>query len=309
MKKHYDWPRLGSSETQRAEPYRIRPPDDRGNTDLHLAASRGDDDEVSQYINAAKMKAKYDHIDVKGLINAKNKSGETALYLANSTDIPGPDLEKRLKYNNVVKLLLENKAEPNITHQYRGTPLYHSIINRNPDTTSLLLQHNANPNLKNDYSKETPLHSAVLNYNHLEPLYFTQTPIIESLVRHGADTNVRDEYGNTPLDLAKKRNTNAVPILTEAIQKAKLDNTYNARKPLLELTHGLQYSNTDALENPAEKYLQSELAQREILGNIDDETKGGKFRKYKSYKLSKKYNKRNTKKNKIRRRSKRHHKK
>ena len=66
------------------------------------------------------------------------------------------------KNSNLVKLLLENNANPNLTDQNNSTALHFSVIFNQQEIIELLMKHNANPNIKDnrwntalDYAKIT----------------------------------------------------------------------------------------------------------------------------------------------------------
>lgn len=63
-------------------------------------------------------------------------------------------------------------------------------------TVDLLVKNGANVNLIGDYGR-TPLHCAVFDGG------LESVPIIELLRTHGADTETRDTFGQTPAKLAR----------------------------------------------------------------------------------------------------------
>lgn len=63
-----------------------------------------------------------------------------------------------------------------------------------PNIIKLLLQHNANPNVRYRFKNATPLHAAA---------FHNAPDIVIELLRHGADKNVYDERGFTPLEIAR----------------------------------------------------------------------------------------------------------
>ncbi|KAK7489351.1 hypothetical protein BaRGS_00019459 [Batillaria attramentaria] len=93
-----------------------------------------------------------------------------------------------------VKLLLEWGSMPNIRDKWGQSPLHYSICAQFLDTASILLEHmDASAveiiNDKDRYGK-TPLHSAADSAN---------VEAIEILLKHGADVNIRNFDGITPL--------------------------------------------------------------------------------------------------------------
>ena len=66
------------------------------------------------------------------------------------------------KNSNLVKLLLENNANPNLTDQNNSTALHFSVIFNQQEIIELLIKYKANPNIKDnrgntalDYAKIT----------------------------------------------------------------------------------------------------------------------------------------------------------
>ncbi len=66
------------------------------------------------------------------------------------------------KNSNLVKLLLENNANPNLTDQNNSTALHFSVIFNQQEIIELLMKHKADPNIKDnrgntalDYAKIT----------------------------------------------------------------------------------------------------------------------------------------------------------
>jgi ankyrin repeat protein len=91
---------------------------------------------------------------------------------------------------NVARLLVEHGADPNSCHpMFRFHPLYVALEKGQLDLSQLLLKHGANPNAR-DYDGETLLH---VSSRHSEP------KVARGLLELGADVNVRDNRGHTPL--------------------------------------------------------------------------------------------------------------
>lgn len=91
------------------------------------------------------------------------------------------------------KLLLENKARPNITNKAGASPLHIATFFSNVDIVNMLVQAGANPNLQNRKGN-TPLHYAVYGNN-----YF----ITKILKENGANWLIKDVRDKTALDYAK----------------------------------------------------------------------------------------------------------
>ncbi len=88
----------------------------------------------------------------------------------------------------IVKLLLEHKADPNSKDSDDSTSLFCAVDNCNVKIAKLLLEHNADPNVKNSYDN-TPLFRAVDRCN---------VEIVKLLLEHKADPNSKGrmfDYG------------------------------------------------------------------------------------------------------------------
>lgn len=102
-------------------------------------------------------------------------------------------------HNDVVELLLTNKADVNATDDSGRTPLHLAVTNGNTDTVKLLLANQAKINTRDIYGT-TPLHYAA-DKGHLE--------VVKLLLSSGANVYVTNSVGETPLMMAAKiRNEN-----------------------------------------------------------------------------------------------------
>ncbi|VUC37256.1 unnamed protein product [Clonostachys rosea] len=112
-------------------------------------------------------------------INAKNGRGNTAL------------AEAMLRGNDsVIKLLLENDADPNVIHGYEGeTPLTWAVKEKKTELVKLLLDRGAAIETQNSRG-QTALTEAAFNGDEAT---------IRVLLRQGADPNATNECGSTPL--------------------------------------------------------------------------------------------------------------
>lgn len=124
-------------------------------------------------------------------VNEKNDSGGTALMSAaacNAVDI--------------AELLIDNGADMDIReHQYTALEM---AAYRGPDVAILMVRRGANVNAQDPYTKTSPLHTAAsCGYREL----------VEELLRHGANPNVKDQWGSTPLERAKD------PSVIDAIKR------------------------------------------------------------------------------------------
>ena len=72
--------------------------------------------------------------------------------------------------------------------------------------TELLLSRGADVNKRSGRYHATALHQAAIR---------NSTDVIEVLLKHGASTNIKDNGGNTPIDLARAKNNKAAVRLLE----------------------------------------------------------------------------------------------
>lgn len=190
--------------------------------DFFKACLNGDIKTVENYINNG------------GNIDAEDESGFTGLMLSSGR-----------KHENIVDLLLKNKANPNIIHSYSGltalilasnvkdnekileklidngadinasafglTALTQSLTQTNDSNILLLLKKGADPNINLSFgnNKTSPLIYAVENGNH---------QVVLSLIAAGADIDYQDNYGQTALMWACMKNKKQIVELLLAAQ-------------------------------------------------------------------------------------------
>jgi hypothetical protein len=106
---------------------------------------------------------------------------------------------------DVVKILLEYRADPNAKAKDGGTPLHWAADRGHVDVARLLLEHRADPNARAIIGG-TPLHWAV---------YKGHVDVVRLLLEHGADPTVKDKDGKTPLDLAREKGYHGIVSLIE----------------------------------------------------------------------------------------------
>lgn len=105
----------------------------------------------------------------------------------------------------IVRVLLEAGADPNIQPIDHMLPIMCAVENRNKGITELLIKYGANPNARHDGNGFTPLHLAVdvegdAAWQSGEP---PNIAIIEILLASGADPSIKNEIGSTAYDVAK----------------------------------------------------------------------------------------------------------
>lgn len=117
----------------------------------------------------------------------------------------------------IVNLLLENKADPNMKGGYRkSTPLIVTVSRKNPDldVINALLLHRADPNASGGDLKSTPLMYQVDAREPKEP----NLKVINLLLENNADPNVRDKHGRTPLTVALSRKNPDLEVIQTLLE-------------------------------------------------------------------------------------------
>jgi len=161
-------------------------------------------------------------------VNAINNDYETALMLAvykNYKDIvklllnkgANPNIQDKVGntalmfavnkgYKDIVKLLLNKGADPNLQTEYGNTALIWATKRTNKDIVKLLLNKNADINIQNKLGS-TALILATKKNN---------KDIVELLLNKNADINIQNNYGNTALRLAKSKGYTDIVKLIKA---------------------------------------------------------------------------------------------
>lgn len=101
-------------------------------------------------------------------------------------------------HTKIVRLLLENRADPRLHSDSSNWTLLHVAANNNyPEIIKLLIQYGLNPNTQATgavLGGMTPLHSAC-NHNNMEA--------VEALLKNGANPNIKDKDGKKPAEYTK----------------------------------------------------------------------------------------------------------
>ncbi|CAH1773459.1 unnamed protein product [Owenia fusiformis] len=106
---------------------------------------------------------------------------------------------------NILELLLNHKADPNIENSFKQTPLIQTMMMKKYNFMEVLLKYKADPNRK-DESGDTPLIIAAIDGDH---------EALELLLRHNADKDAKDSDGHTALYHAEdKKKQQCVEVLT-----------------------------------------------------------------------------------------------
>jgi ankyrin repeat protein len=151
-----------------------------------------------------------------------------------------------------VEILLNSGADPNVKDLAGGTPLHWAVASGFPDLVELLLERGADPNAR-DNAGNTPLHIAAMGHTsevaemfiELAPRFGLEYPYdrldtIRILLEYGADLTAKNNYGQTPIDIALRYGNDEIAwLLASKLPPEK-------RKELL-----LKTSRTPAVATPA----------------------------------------------------------
>jgi len=122
-----------------------------------------------------------------------------------------PPLQNAVTRPEVVKVLLEHKADPNIANVLGRTPLMTAALYDNLESVNLLLAAGADVNRQSDKSEPFPGVEELLTYQRFGIRYGRRTalmyaaansklPLIKALLDHGADKQLKDDWGLTAQD-------------------------------------------------------------------------------------------------------------
>lgn len=117
-------------------------------------------------------------------VNARGARNATPLFFAmRSSNLEG------------FKKLLELGANPNVVFDDGGTVMHWAVQHKNEAFLKAALEHGGNPNLEAGQDNETPLFDTIGE----------QSDKLDILLEAGADVNVQERYGFTPVILAAGR--------------------------------------------------------------------------------------------------------
>lgn len=118
----------------------------------------------------------------------------------------GLQLAARTGNNKMVALLIEAGADVNAKDSSGIAPLDEAAFNGNVIVADSLLNAGADVNTVGGRHNSTPLHIAA---------YRGHVGMVKLLLAHGANANLTDSLGETPLILAQEnRKTNVIAVLT-----------------------------------------------------------------------------------------------
>ncbi len=115
-------------------------------------------------------------------------------------------------HHDIIRLLLDAGANPNLTDNKNQTALYIATVNQHEQVVEILLKGGASPNI----------HTADGSAPLLEAVYKQNKQLVEMLLSSGADPNLTNKHGVSALLFAAEGNN--IGILTSLIDHgAKLD--------------------------------------------------------------------------------------
>ena len=170
-------------------------------------------------------------------VNAKDKWGQTSLYLAIRNDD-----------SDIMNILIANDADVDIKHTRRGmeeTALHYAAITGKTEAVKLLLEAGANINAKNDRG-QTALHVALDIRDYGYRKYGLSKDTIELLLARGTDVNLKDKAGRTPLHLAVE--SAGADIVKLLLDKGARFNEKDDESGFTALHHAARFGNKDAAE-------------------------------------------------------------
>lgn len=135
-------------------------------------------------------------VDAGADVNAKGAQGNTPLTFS-VYRMGGRESLSSEVYNGIIELLLKQGADPNSVNYIGATPLHLATVRgADPSAVELLLQYGANVNrVTVGGGAYTPLHAAVSA---------GRIDLVELLLANGADPDLRDGSGHTPLERARE---------------------------------------------------------------------------------------------------------
>lgn len=159
---------------------------DGNNSNVLIVIADEDDINLLRILLSSQCK---NYIDYK----AKNKNGETALYIAS-----------RFHNFEMAEMLFnasdDTKKVVNVRSVSKWTPLHIAVRRDDDRLIKLLIANGAKVNVR-DYKDDTPLIRACF-YNHPKPVI--------ALLKNGANVTIKNIDGETALDVAIKRKNNSV---------------------------------------------------------------------------------------------------
>ncbi|MCL4361168.1 ankyrin repeat domain-containing protein [Candidatus Dependentiae bacterium] len=160
-------------------------------------------DKIKQ-ISIENLTSKNPKVDIAQILFNAGAKDLDIMDSMDSNETPALNIATRENNFPLVKFLIDNGANVNVTNKYGHTPLNNAALYGSLETVKYLLDHGADVNLY----KET-LHNAILSQKD----NFEKTKI---LIDHGADLKFRSFLVGTPLQIAKNKGKNDIALLIEA---------------------------------------------------------------------------------------------
>jgi ankyrin repeat protein len=159
---------------------------------------------------------------IKADINAKGKYDDTILHMCLLQRKNGIKKERN---DQVIGILLEHGADPNINNKENITPVHYAAKFHNFEVLKMFLGGKIKANVNaQDNDSNTPLHYAIIpnSNNELE-----RNNVVDLLIANGADLTLKNNKGQTPIEyLVEKRSKDAADNLIEYLEKRNQKNTF-----------------------------------------------------------------------------------
>lgn len=237
----------------------------------HLSKERND---TSIQCLVEKERNRQRHDQAQRLLRAaSNEDFQVVRFMCeHNFDPNGTDYDKRTAlmvasmrgYTKIVSVLLDFDADPNLVDVHGSSALHEAVLNGHEDTMNLLLIHdatlrideqsaasrlchcisNGDISLMKRYLK-AKIHVNATDYNERTAAHFACTEenlvALKILIEFGADLSIKDRWGNTVLDDAKRSNSTVVLGFFERMHNAKPKpssmNGNSHRKPLHKISN------------------------------------------------------------------------
>ena len=202
--------------------------DQHGDTPLHLAAEDGMPDALAALI------------ELGADLEARNHWGQTPLHMAGEAGWPeevailtkaGADVNARSRFGtaplhdavhpDMITTLIGAGADLEARDLFDDTALHKAASAADPEAARILIEAGADVNARNEFPGNTPLHAAIRAIE-LQPdvdpddLAVDLAACVTTLTLAGADPNIQDEHGRTPMQLAAHINNTVAAGLLQA---------------------------------------------------------------------------------------------